>query len=102
VPIAEGRMTLGTWQGLYLVEHRRAPHQREIVLHSRRRLACTSRSTFALAARALGHADRADRARLVDAQHEALAEIKVIVDAVLAGVAGAQVLPEDEDAEEPV
>jgi secondary thiamine-phosphate synthase enzyme len=33
VPLAEGRLLLGTWQGLYLVEHRRAPHQREIVLH---------------------------------------------------------------------
>jgi len=26
-------MVLGTWQGIYLFEHRRAPHQREIVLH---------------------------------------------------------------------
>jgi secondary thiamine-phosphate synthase enzyme len=33
IPIAKGRMVLGTWQGLYLFEHRRAPHQREIVLH---------------------------------------------------------------------
>lgn len=33
VPVAEGRMLLGTWQGLYLFEHRRAPHRREIVLH---------------------------------------------------------------------
>lgn len=32
VPVAEGRMILGTWQGLYLVEHRRRPHGREIVL----------------------------------------------------------------------
>ena len=32
VPVAEGRMLLGTWQGLYLVEHRRRPHAREIVL----------------------------------------------------------------------
>ena len=32
VPVAEGRMMLGTWQGLYLVEHRRRPHGREIVL----------------------------------------------------------------------
>jgi thiamine phosphate synthase YjbQ (UPF0047 family) len=26
-------MVLGTWQGIYLFEHRRAPHRREIVLH---------------------------------------------------------------------
>lgn len=32
VPVAGGRMVLGTWQGLYLVEHRRRPHEREIVL----------------------------------------------------------------------
>jgi secondary thiamine-phosphate synthase enzyme len=32
VPVAGGRMMLGTWQGLYLVEHRRRPHAREIVL----------------------------------------------------------------------
>lgn len=33
IPVAGGRMLLGTWQGLYLFEHRRAPHRREIVLH---------------------------------------------------------------------
>jgi secondary thiamine-phosphate synthase enzyme len=33
VPIADGRLTLGTWQGLYLFEHRGTPHRREIVLH---------------------------------------------------------------------
>jgi secondary thiamine-phosphate synthase enzyme len=33
IPVAKGRMLLGTWQGLYLFEHRRAPHRREIVLH---------------------------------------------------------------------
>jgi len=33
IPIASGRLVLGTWQGIYLFEHRRAPHQREIVLH---------------------------------------------------------------------
>ncbi len=32
VPVLEGRMTLGTWQGVYLVEHRDAPHRRKIVL----------------------------------------------------------------------
>lgn len=33
VPVAMGRMMLGTWQGIYLIEHRTAPHDREIVLH---------------------------------------------------------------------
>lgn len=33
VPVMQGRMMLGTWQGLYLVEHRQAPHRREVVLH---------------------------------------------------------------------
>ena len=33
IPVASGRMVLGTWQGIYLFEHRRAPHHREIVLH---------------------------------------------------------------------
>lgn len=33
IPVADGRMLLGTWQGIYLFEHRRAPHRREIVLH---------------------------------------------------------------------
>ncbi|MEL6876394.1 MAG: YjbQ family protein, partial [Pseudomonadota bacterium] len=28
-----GRLALGTWQGIYLFEHRRRPHQREVVLH---------------------------------------------------------------------
>ena len=28
-----GRLALGTWQGIYLFEHRRAPHRREIALH---------------------------------------------------------------------
>lgn len=31
IPVAGGRMVLGTWQGIYLVEHRRAPHPREVV-----------------------------------------------------------------------
>jgi secondary thiamine-phosphate synthase enzyme len=30
VPIAEGRLQLGTWQGIYLFEHRTAPHRRTI------------------------------------------------------------------------
>ncbi|KAB2868006.1 MAG: YjbQ family protein [Bauldia sp.] len=33
IPVAEGRMVLGQWQGIYLFEHRRAPHLRSIVLH---------------------------------------------------------------------
>ncbi|MFT3671264.1 secondary thiamine-phosphate synthase enzyme YjbQ [Aestuariivirga sp.] len=33
IPFGEGRMMLGTWQGIYLFEHRRAPHRREIVVH---------------------------------------------------------------------
>lgn len=33
IPVVEGRMALGTWQGLYLFEHRNAPHDRRIVLH---------------------------------------------------------------------
>jgi len=32
VPVEAGRMLLGTWQGLYLIEHRRAPHSRAITL----------------------------------------------------------------------
>lgn len=30
VPVQAGRMRLGTWQGIYLVEHRRAPHRRRV------------------------------------------------------------------------
>ena len=33
IPVADGRPVLGTWQGVYLFEHRRAPHRREVVLH---------------------------------------------------------------------
>ena len=33
VPIVRGELALGTWQGIYLFEHRRAPHRREIALH---------------------------------------------------------------------
>jgi secondary thiamine-phosphate synthase enzyme len=33
VPFAERRLLLGTWQGIYLFEHRRAPHRREVVMH---------------------------------------------------------------------
>jgi secondary thiamine-phosphate synthase enzyme len=33
VPIMSGRLVLGTWQGVYLFEHRRRPHRREVALH---------------------------------------------------------------------
>jgi len=33
IPVVEGGLSLGTWQGIYLFEHRRSPHQREVVLH---------------------------------------------------------------------
>jgi len=32
VPVTDGRLALGTWQGLYLVEHRARPHRREVLL----------------------------------------------------------------------
>jgi secondary thiamine-phosphate synthase enzyme len=32
IPLLNGCMTLGTWQGIFLFEHRRAPHHREIVV----------------------------------------------------------------------
>jgi secondary thiamine-phosphate synthase enzyme len=33
IPIADGRLLLGTWQGIYLFEHRRRPHTRQVVVH---------------------------------------------------------------------
>ena len=33
IPLIGGRLALGTWQGLYLFEHRRRPHRREVALH---------------------------------------------------------------------
>ncbi len=33
IPLIGGRLALGTWQGVYLFEHRRTPHRREIALH---------------------------------------------------------------------
>jgi secondary thiamine-phosphate synthase enzyme len=33
IPVSDGRLALGTWQGIYLFEHRRAPHRRELALH---------------------------------------------------------------------
>jgi secondary thiamine-phosphate synthase enzyme len=32
VPIMDGRMQLGTWQGIFLFEHRRSPHRRNVVI----------------------------------------------------------------------
>ena len=32
IPVVGGRMALGTWQGIFLFEHRRAPHRREVVV----------------------------------------------------------------------
>lgn len=32
VPVLNGRLALGTWQAIYLIEHRRRPHRREVVL----------------------------------------------------------------------
>lgn len=34
IPFERGRMLLGTWQGVYVFEHRRRPHRRELVLHA--------------------------------------------------------------------
>ena len=31
VPVASGKLALGAWQGLYLIEHRRRPHSREVI-----------------------------------------------------------------------
>ncbi len=33
LPMAEGRLLLGTWQAIYLMEHRTSPHRREVCLH---------------------------------------------------------------------
>jgi len=33
IPVMDGRLMLGTWQGIYLFEHRAHPQQREIALH---------------------------------------------------------------------
>jgi secondary thiamine-phosphate synthase enzyme len=33
IPVKNGRPLLGTWQGIYLFEHRRMPPQRDIALH---------------------------------------------------------------------
>ncbi|MDH5764257.1 MAG: secondary thiamine-phosphate synthase enzyme YjbQ [Nitrospinota bacterium] len=33
IPLVNGRLSLGTWQDIYLFEHRTAPHRRQVVLH---------------------------------------------------------------------
>jgi secondary thiamine-phosphate synthase enzyme len=33
IPLIEGQLALGTWQGIYLFEHRRRPHRRQIAVH---------------------------------------------------------------------
>ncbi len=33
IPVTAGRLGLGTWQGIYLVEHRDRPHRREVAAH---------------------------------------------------------------------
>jgi len=33
IPVSGGRMALGTWQGIYLFEHRSRPHQRQVAAH---------------------------------------------------------------------
>lgn len=33
IPVANGALALGRWQGIYLFEHRRGPHRRELALH---------------------------------------------------------------------
>jgi secondary thiamine-phosphate synthase enzyme len=33
IPLIDGRLALGTWQGIYLFEHRRQPHARSLALH---------------------------------------------------------------------
>jgi secondary thiamine-phosphate synthase enzyme len=33
IPIVQGQLALGAWQGIYLFEHRRAPRRREVALH---------------------------------------------------------------------
>ena len=34
IPIMRGSLTLGTWQGIYVFEHRRRPHRRNVALHA--------------------------------------------------------------------
>lgn len=36
IPVTDGRLALGTWQGIYLFEHRDRPHSRQVVAHMSR------------------------------------------------------------------
>ncbi len=36
IPFSGGRLGLGTWQGIFLVEHRTRPHMRQVIVHIRR------------------------------------------------------------------
>ena len=33
IPVSGGRLVLGTWQGIYVLEHRTSPHRRNVILH---------------------------------------------------------------------
>ena len=33
IPVVDGNLDLGTWQGIYLIEHRKSPHRRSMTLH---------------------------------------------------------------------
>jgi secondary thiamine-phosphate synthase enzyme len=33
IPVRNGALALGTWQGVYLFEHRASPHRRSVILH---------------------------------------------------------------------
>ncbi len=33
IPVVDGKLALGTWQGIYLFEHRDRPHDRKVILH---------------------------------------------------------------------
>ena len=33
IPVMDGRLALGTWQGIYLAEHRRKAHRRQVAVH---------------------------------------------------------------------
>jgi secondary thiamine-phosphate synthase enzyme len=33
IPVIDGQLALGTWQGIYVFEHRRRPHEREVAMH---------------------------------------------------------------------
>ena len=45
IPVQRDRMVLGTWQGLYIVEHRARPHRRELVLHFNGKVRSDERTT---------------------------------------------------------